>query len=169
MVRFALLLCATVIAMAAWADRPAHKPITVTLDGKAVEYHSSVVDSDITAGVVVDGKPMVAMRFLMGTLRPDTETYLLQRWGVFKLNDYAFKVGSNLVIREIATPGGGGWVERRMPIAPMILPDHGADRLYIPAIPVLGMLGHGTQWVPETNTLHIRTGQATDQEKSFMY
>lgn len=171
MKRLALLLCVVAAAVvAAHADQPvSHKPISVYLDGELVHYYSQLLDSNITVGRVVDGKPMISQRFLSDRLHVPSETYLLKRWGVFKLGQYAFKLGSNLVIREVAMFGGGAWVERAMPLPPLILRDGDYERLYVPAIPVLGMLGHATEWKPTEKALYLRTGQATPQERNFLY
>lgn len=171
MKRLALLLCVVAAAVAAaHADQPvSHKPISVYLDGDLVHYYSQLLDSNITVGRVVDGKPMISQRFLSDRLHVPSETYLLKRWGVLKLGQYAFKLGSNLVIREVAMFGGGAWVERAMPLPPLILRDGDYERLYVPAIPVLGMLGHATEWKPTEKALYLRTGQATPQERNFLY
>jgi hypothetical protein len=173
MKRLALLLCVVATAaVAAYADQAvSRKPISVYLDGELVHYYSQLLDpsTPITAGMVVDGKPMISQRFLSDRLQVPSETYLLKRWGVFKLGQYAFKLGSNLVIREVAMFGGGAWVERAMPLPPLILRDGDCERLYVPAIPVLGMLGHATEWKPTEKALYLRTGQATPQERNFLY
>jgi hypothetical protein len=173
MKRLALLLCVVATAaVAAYADQAvSRKPISVYLDGELVHYYSQLLDpsTPITAGMVVDGKPMISQRFLSDPLQVPSETYLLKRWGVFKLGQYAFKLGSNLVIREVAMFGGGAWVERAMPLPPLILRDGDCERLYVPAIPVLGMLGHATEWKPTEKALYLRTGQATPQERNFLY
>ena len=173
MKRLALLLCVVATAaVAAYADQAvSRKPISVYLDGELVHYYSQLLDpsTPITAGMVVDGKPMISQRFLSDRLHVPSETYLLRRWGVFKLGQYAFKLGSNLVIREVAMFGGGAWVERAMPLPPLILRDGDYERLYVPAIPVLGMLGHATEWKPTEKALYLRAGQATPQERNFLY
>ncbi|MCE5216417.1 hypothetical protein LLH03_05210 [bacterium] len=172
MKRLALLLCVAAVTLAAHADQSvSHKPISVYLEGELVHYYSQLLDpsTPITAGMVVDGKPMVSQRFLSDRLHVPSETYLLKRWGVFKLGEYAFKLGSNLVIREVAMFGGGAWTERAMPLPPLILRDGECERLYVPAIPVLGTLGHATEWKPTEKALYLRTGQATPQERSFLY
>ena len=146
-----------------------HKPIDVYLDGERVAHHSKTLGTDIAAGVVLDGCPMVAQRFLSEALDVPRETFLLKRWGVFKLGGYHFKPGSPLVIRSIATAGGGGWVERTMPAAPKILKSAHGFRLYVPADPVLGLFGYGVDWRPHEGALHIRTDGATPEQKNYMY
>ena len=151
------------------AAAPQHKPIDVYLDGERVTHHSKTLGSDITAGVVLGGRPLVAQRFLREALDVPSETFLLKRWGVFSFGKYHFKLGSPLVIRSVATIGGGGWTERTMPTAPKILKSAHGYRLYVPADPVLGLFGYGVDWRPHEGALHIRTDGATLEQKNYMY
>ena len=158
-----------VAASAPIAAAPQHKPIDVYLDGERVAHHSKTLGADITAGVVLDGRPLVAQRFMREALDVPSETFLLKRWAVFSLGKYHFKMDSPLVIRSIPTAGGGGWVERTMPAAPKILKSAHGSRLYVPADPVLGLFGYGTDWRAEEGALRIRTDGATFEQKNYMY
>jgi hypothetical protein len=167
------VICAVVFLGAAIsvpvAAASQHKPIDVYLDGKRVTHDSGLLRSDITAGVVLGGRSLVAQRFLREALDVPSETCLLKCWGVFQLGQYYFKVGSPKVIRSVAIPGGGGFTTRTMPAAPTILKTAHGSRLYVPADPVLGLFGYGIKWRADEGALHIRTGGATFEQKNYMY
>lgn len=151
----ALALALALAACACSAAPASPRPIQVYLDGKLVAYYSQLLDSHITAGVLVEGQPMVAERFLAGMLPISTTTYMLQRWGVFELNEWAFKVGDSRALRAVATFGGGGWTEEALPVPPMILRDNDADRLYVPALPTLELLGCKPRWDAAASALYL--------------
>jgi hypothetical protein len=65
----ALLLCLTAVALAHADQTVTSRPVDVYVDGELVHYYSQLLDSHITAGRVVNGTPMVAVRFLTGACR----------------------------------------------------------------------------------------------------
>lgn len=143
-----LLTCGGVTALAQEAQ---HERIALYLDGQRIEFSSSVTDgpASVMPALLVDGHPMLPVRFLNEKLGQGLNMCLFSRWGLLQIGPLWFKEGHNEAIR--AVKGGDAAEAHALPVRAGTID----GRFYVPALPTLDVLGFGVEWSPDERALRI--------------
>lgn len=156
-----LLALVAAPALSQQRPRPAGKPVPLKLyiDDQQVDFSSRVTGESMPA-LVVEGQPMLPVRLFSEALNDDLDLHLWD-WRVVQIgrrddpNPLAFKVGEKVAYREASGTDVSKAEAIELPIAPRVIDNH----LYVPALPILGELGHSAKWDAQSRTLRIITGK----------